>query len=113
MPFQSFTYSCITPKIKRRSKLRRGWEYQILWEATIDEYGKEKNPFYYIRIRKSFLFFKYWSVVKHEEAGLMDMYSVTTQFASKLEAAEYIDNVVRQGFDGQQTITELIRHGKL
>ena len=98
---------------KRRIKIRRGWTYQIVRSAWIDENGKESESSYYVKIKKQFLFFNYWTTVKHTEADWGDSYKVTTKFKSKLEAAEYIDNVLRSGLNSQCYKEEVIREGNL
>lgn len=88
-------------------------EYQILRESYRDEYGKETSHHYFIKVRKKLWFIKYWKTIQHEEAGYGDSYKTTTTFKNKLDAAEFVDNVLRAGRKRECWDTELVRHGNI
>jgi hypothetical protein len=65
-------------------------EYRILKSTYYDEYGKEQNEYHYVQQRKSFLGFKYWKNITHEDFGPGGVTRVTTTFDSYFDAYEFV-----------------------
>lgn len=95
---------------KKKSRLLK---YRIVLESHYDEYGKETSHYYYIRVLKKFWFFKRWVTITHLDCGWGDCMKTVTKFNHKLDAAEYIDNVLRTQKRCDGWIEEIIREGNL
>jgi hypothetical protein len=65
-------------------------KYKIIFNEYSNEYGKVTNSHYIIKIEKTFLWFKYWSTVKHTECDMTGSYKVPTEFKTIEEVHNYV-----------------------
>lgn len=69
-------------------------ECRIIESIYKDRFGEDKRKYYYVEVKKKFLWMRYWSPIKHIECGGLDCYDTTTMFNTHEEAQNFIYNVL-------------------
>jgi hypothetical protein len=87
-------------------------EYRILEEKYYDRYGKEKQCYYIVQYRKSFLGIRYWKNIKHEIGGIYHIHSVNTHFESIDAATEFAERVICGCQKKDKWVTKIIANKK-
>lgn len=72
-------------------------KYKIILNEYVNEYGKVTDSHYTIKIEKQFLWFNYWSTVKHTVCDVTGCSSDVTRFKTIEDVREYVGKLEKNG----------------
>jgi hypothetical protein len=71
-------------------------KYRILKSSYFNEFGEQKDIYFYVQILKSFLWIPYWKTVRHRECSMGHCWDEITKFNLHTDAYEFVQNVLHK-----------------